>query len=78
MIEGSITDIRGGGTIQYNQMETIVFSDGSYIGKNLTSISTEDVYDVDLNAALNDLDGSESLTVQIEGVPDGATFNKMF
>nr|WP_044417005.1 vWA domain-containing protein [Halarcobacter anaerophilus] len=76
MIEGSITDIRGGGTIQYNQMETIVFSDGSYIGKEPEQvISTEDVYDVDLNAALNDLDGSESLTVQIEGVPDGATFN---
>ncbi|ADG94177.1 von Willebrand factor type A [Arcobacter nitrofigilis DSM 7299] len=75
MIEGSITDKVGGGIIQYNQMETIVFGDGTYIGEEPPSqpIPTEETYTVDINAALTDLDGSESLTVTITNVPDNAT-----
>ena len=35
---------------------------------------TNYLYDVDLSASLTDTDGSEALTVQISGVPSGATF----
>ena len=73
MIEGSITDIVGGGTIQYNQMETIVFGDGNYLGTEPQTNSNE--YNIDFSAALTDIDGSESLSIQISGVPNGATFN---
>ena len=73
MIEGSITDKIGGGTIQYNQMETIVFGDGSYIGTT-PEVSTVE-YEVDFSAALADTDGSETLTVQISGAPANAIFN---
>ncbi|MDN5069370.1 vWA domain-containing protein, partial [Aliarcobacter butzleri] len=74
MIEGSITDKKGGGTIQYNQMETIVFADGSYIGqKPQEEAPTQTIFKVDINAALTDTDGSETLNVIIKNVPASAT-----
>ncbi|MFY4822530.1 vWA domain-containing protein, partial [Aliarcobacter butzleri] len=74
MIEGSITDKKGGGTIQYNQMETIVFADGSYIGqKPQEEAPAQTIFKVDINAALTDTDGSETLSVIIKNVPASAT-----
>ncbi|MDN5131039.1 vWA domain-containing protein, partial [Aliarcobacter butzleri] len=74
MIEGSITDKKGGGTIQYNQMETIVFGDGSYIGeKPQEETPAQTIFKVDINAALTDTDGSETLSVIIKNVPASAT-----
>ncbi|MDX4068160.1 Ig-like domain-containing protein, partial [Aliarcobacter skirrowii] len=72
MIEGSITDKKGGGTIQYNQMETIVFGDGSYIGQKPQEEAPQTIFKVDISAALTDTDGSETLSVVIKGVPAGA------
>ncbi|MFY9101478.1 hypothetical protein OZY48_10580, partial [Aliarcobacter cryaerophilus] len=72
MIEGSITDKKGGGTIQYNQMETIVFGDGSYIGQKPQEEAPQTIFKVDISAALTDTDGSETLSVVIKGVPDKA------
>lgn len=37
--------------------------------------NSENIYNVDLSAALKDVDGSESLSVKISGVPTGATFD---
>ncbi|MCT7618366.1 VWA domain-containing protein, partial [Aliarcobacter butzleri] len=74
MIEGSITDKKGGGTIQYNQMETIVFGDGSYIGeKPQEETPAQTIFKVDISAALTDTDGSETLNVIIKNVPASAT-----
>ncbi|MFY4845060.1 vWA domain-containing protein, partial [Aliarcobacter butzleri] len=74
MIEGSITDKKGGGTIQYNQMETIVFGDGSYIGqKPQEEVPAQTIFKVDINAALTDTDRSETLSVIIKNVPASAT-----
>ncbi|MFW3373179.1 VWA domain-containing protein, partial [Aliarcobacter butzleri] len=74
MIEGSITDKKGGGIIQYNQMETIVFADGSYIGqKPQEEAPAQTIFKVDINAALTDTDGSETLSVIIKNVPASAT-----
>ncbi|MFW2579293.1 vWA domain-containing protein, partial [Aliarcobacter butzleri] len=74
MIEGSITDKKGGGTIQYNQMETIVFGDGSYIGeKPQEEAPAQTTFKVDISAALTDTDGSETLSVIIKNVPASAT-----
>ncbi|MFY4842329.1 vWA domain-containing protein, partial [Aliarcobacter butzleri] len=74
MIEGSITDKKSGGTIQYNQMETIVFGDGSYIGqKPQEEAPAQTIFKVDISAALTDTDGSETLSVIIKNVPASAT-----
>ncbi|MFY9070600.1 VWA domain-containing protein, partial [Aliarcobacter butzleri] len=74
MIEGSITDKKGGGTIQYNQMETIVFADGSYIGqKPQEEAPAQTIFKVDISASLTDTDGSETLSVIIKNVPASAT-----
>lgn len=43
--------------------------------KAATNSSSENIYNVDLSAALKDVDGSESLSVKISGVPTGATFD---
>ena len=69
MSEGSITDKKGGGTIQYNQMETIVFGDGSYIGQKPQEEAPQTIFKVDISAALTDTDGSETLSVVIKNLP---------
>lgn len=42
---------------------------------NTEGVITSQVYDVDISAALIDLDGSETLTIKISNVPEGATFD---
>ncbi|MFY4820101.1 VCBS domain-containing protein, partial [Aliarcobacter butzleri] len=69
MIEGSMKDKIGGGTIQYNQMETIVFGDGSYIGKE-PEPDTSEGYKYDITVKAEVIDESEKLSdVTIRDIP---------
>ncbi len=65
------------GTLGINNIEGIIFADGKTIGsvETINNSSNTVEYKVDINAALTDIDGSETLTVKIEKVPTGATFN---
>jgi len=83
-IDGTITQytgINGTGTIvgsmTVNNIEGIVFSDGETLGDlSLESSKTSTIeYQVNLSASLADTDGSETLTVEISGVPVGASFD---
>ncbi|WP_147525219.1 VWA domain-containing protein [Malaciobacter canalis] len=61
-------------------IEKLVFKDGVYdvIDGELVKegIKTFE-YDVDISAALTDTDGSETLSVKIDGVPEGATLESI-
>ncbi|WP_158239304.1 S-layer family protein, partial [Uliginosibacterium sp. TH139] len=77
--DGTITDNDTGRTINFNNIEGIVFGDGSSIGADI-SVSTVDAgyyeYPVTLSAALVDSDGSESLTsITLTGIPSGVTLS---
>lgn len=50
-------------TIEYNE-----------VGLDIEGKVNSNIYNVDLSATLKDNDGSESLSVKISGVPNGATF----
>ncbi|RXJ67096.1 hypothetical protein CRV08_10915, partial [Halarcobacter ebronensis] len=65
------------GSMRINNIEGIVFGDGSTFGsvEKVETTTTTEEYQVDFSAALTDLDGSESLTVTISNVPEGATFD---
>ena len=65
------------GTLYVNNIEGIIFADGVTVGsvEKIETITSTAEYEVDISAALNDLDGSETLTVQISGVPAGASFD---
>ncbi|RXI34527.1 Calx-beta domain-containing protein [Arcobacter defluvii] len=65
------------GSMRINNIEGIVFGDGSTFGsiEKVETTTTTINYEVDITAALVDTDGSETLTVQISGVPEGATFD---
>ena len=82
-MDGTVTQytgINGTGTVVgsmiVNNIEGILFSDGGTLGTVTVenSIATHE-YEVDFSAALADLDGSETLSVKISNVPDGASFN---
>ncbi|MGB7403611.1 MAG: immunoglobulin-like domain-containing protein, partial [Arcobacter sp.] len=73
--EFTIYEIDGNGTLQGSKfvvknIENVVFESD----KDSGTIETTEEYNVDFNAALNDVDGSESLTVTITNVPEGAEF----
>ncbi|MGE0052280.1 MAG: VWA domain-containing protein, partial [Arcobacter sp.] len=65
------------GTLYINNIEGIIFADGKTLGEVeiISTPSTTVDYEVDMSAALVDTDGSETLTIQISGVPEGATFD---
>jgi hypothetical protein len=82
-MDGTVTQytgINGTGTVVgsmiVNNIEGILFLDGGTLGTVTVenSIATHE-YEVDFSAALADLDGSETLSVKISNVPDGASFN---
>ncbi|PLY06456.1 MAG: hypothetical protein C0625_08850, partial [Arcobacter sp.] len=76
-IDGPYTLLPSGRDV-FDEVRFSALGDGDdYLIHGLTyeSANTSDEYIVDFSAALNDLDGSESLTVQISGVPEGATFD---
>ncbi len=59
-------------------IEKLVFKDGVYevVNGELVKAETKVLeYDVDINAALADVDGSETLSVRIDGVPSEATLS---
>ncbi|AXH10801.1 large adhesive protein [Malaciobacter halophilus] len=61
-------------------IEKLVFKDGVYdvIDGELVKEGTKTFeYDVDISAALTDTDGSETLSVKIDGVPEGATLESI-
>ncbi|PHO17513.1 hypothetical protein CPU12_10110 [Malaciobacter molluscorum LMG 25693] len=76
-IDCQIRDKQTGKILTVNNVEGIVFADGTTKGDvevptTPPETRTEVEYDVDINAALTDLDGSESLTVTITNVPEDA------
>ena len=83
-MDGTITQYSGAngtgtiiGTMTVNNIEGIIFADGVTLGtvEKVSSSTGREEYEVDFSAALADIDGSETLTVLISGVPIGATFN---
>ncbi|WP_424712504.1 immunoglobulin-like domain-containing protein [Malaciobacter marinus] len=61
-------------------IEKLVFKDGVYdvIDGELVKEGTKTFeYDVDISATLTDTDGSETLSVKIDGVPEGATLESI-
>ncbi|AGH80833.1 hemagglutinin/hemolysin-like protein [Psychromonas sp. CNPT3] len=68
-------DSSGSGDNLYN-IDRLVFADGVYLVQADGSFIAEGIsvveYDVDINASLNDLDGSESMIIEIHDVPDAA------
>ena len=82
-INTQIIDNSTGQTITVNNVEAISFGDGEVVG-NADLVDRDvggdaeaepTVYDLDIDSALTDLDGSESLTVTLGPVPEGVTFS---
>jgi hypothetical protein len=73
-LDGHIVDKDTGKTLTFNNIEGIAFGDGSGINSQITTTNYYE-YNVDISAALADLDGSETLTVTITNVPTGATLS---
>ncbi|RXJ91104.1 hypothetical protein CRV01_02175, partial [Arcobacter sp. CECT 8983] len=72
-IDARIKDLDTGKILTVNNIEGIVFGDGTTKGDaEVPSSDTNVEYDIDFSAELKDLDGSESLTVTITNVPEGA------
>ena len=74
-IDCQIKDKDTGGILTVNNIEGIIFADGQTLGKveKIESSSSTVEYKVDINAALTDTDGSETLSVIIKNVPASAT-----
>ncbi|MFY4742310.1 vWA domain-containing protein, partial [Aliarcobacter butzleri] len=74
-IDCHIKDKDTGGILTVNNIEGIIFADGQTLGKveKIESSSSTVEYKVDINAALTDTDGSETLSVIIKNVPASAT-----
>ena len=82
-INTQIIDNNTGQTITVNNVEAISFGDGEVVG-NADLVDRDaggdaagepTVYDLDIDSALTDLDGSESLTITLGPVPEGVTFS---
>ncbi|MEQ9488229.1 MAG: type I secretion C-terminal target domain-containing protein [Alphaproteobacteria bacterium] len=75
-ISAQVRDLDTGKTVTINNVETISFADGVVVGDpslvSSTASSAIVTNDLTIDAALTDTDGSESLTIQVAGVPDGA------
>ncbi|WP_412558770.1 Ig-like domain-containing protein [Thalassospira sp. MIT1370] len=78
VINTQIIDLDTGETLTVNQIEAISFGDGVVVG-NADLVQAPETggisYPVTIEAALNDADGSESLSITITGVPEGATLS---
>ncbi|WP_336107226.1 Ig-like domain-containing protein [Thalassospira sp. CH_XMU1420-2] len=78
VINTQIIDLDTGKTLTVNQIEAISFGDGVVVG-NADLVQAPETggisYPVTIEAALNDADGSESLSITITGVPEGATLS---
>ncbi|WP_289078385.1 Ig-like domain-containing protein [uncultured Thalassospira sp.] len=78
VINTQIIDLDTGKTLTVNQIEAISFGDGVVVG-NADLVQAPETggisYPVTIEAALNDADGSESLSITITGVPEDATLS---
>lgn len=76
-IHAKILDIETGERLLVNHFEAIQFGDGSLIGdRDLIEFPEPDtVYELRIEAASVDADGSESLCIYISGLPDGTQLN---
>ncbi|MGB0681988.1 MAG: Ig-like domain-containing protein [Magnetovibrionaceae bacterium] len=81
-ISAQVVDLETGNTLTLNNVEAIAFGDGGSIGdeslidwdlQNGGEAST--TYPLDISASLNDLDGSESLSITVDNLPEGATLS---
>ncbi|WP_417803930.1 hypothetical protein [Thalassospira lucentensis] len=91
MINTQIIDLDTGQTLTVNQVEAISFADGTVVGNaDLVEAPSEPgsgdgnsggaetgamSYPITIEASLNDVDGSETLSITISGVPDGASLS---
>ena len=81
-ISAQVVDLDTGQTVTMNNVEAIVFGDGSVIGdENLVDpdlvnqASAQVTYDLNIDSSLTDTDGSESLSITVDGLPDGAVLS---
>ncbi len=85
-INTQIIDNSTGQTITVNNVEAISFGDGEVVGNadlvdrdagggDTGGEPSATVYDLDIDSALSDIDGSESLTITLGPVPDGVSFS---
>ncbi len=78
VINTQIIDLDTGQMLTVNHIEAIAFGDGVVIGDANLVQSTEAsgiIYPITIEAALTDTDGSETLSITVTGVPDGATLS---
>ncbi|MEQ8320054.1 MAG: cadherin-like domain-containing protein, partial [Rhodospirillales bacterium] len=77
-ISAQIVDLDTGQTLTVNNIEAIAFGDGDVIGDadivRWPDTDTETVvtYDLDISSSLTDTDGSETLSITVDGLPEGA------
>ncbi len=80
LISGQISE--GGRWLTFNNVEAIVFGDGSVIGnkglapKEGGKSEETATYPLDVTAALADVNGAESLEISVSGLPAGFTLNR--
>ncbi|MAO55091.1 MAG: hypothetical protein CMM61_05270, partial [Rhodospirillaceae bacterium] len=80
-INTQIIDLDTGQTLTVNNIETIGFGDGTSVG-NADLLPAYDTggesvvtYPLDITSELQDIDGSETLSITVSGLPDGAVLS---
>ena len=81
LINTQIIDLDTGQTLTVNNIETIAFGDGTYRGNadllpdyNAGGESVV-TYPLDITSELQDIDGSETLSITVSGLPEGAVLS---
>ena len=82
MINTQIIDLDTGQMITVNNIEAIGFGDGTHVGNgDLVEFQTPDTgetvvtYPLDITSSLTDTDGSETLSITLSGLPEGAVLS---
>ncbi len=81
VISAQIVDLDTGQTITMNNVEAIGFSDGQTIGNADLIIDPPNdtvpqvTYDLNIDSNLTDTDGSETLSITVDDLPDGAVLS---
>ncbi|OSQ42802.1 beta strand repeat-containing protein, partial [Thalassospira alkalitolerans] len=78
VINTQIIDLDTGQMLTVNQIEAISFGDGVVVGNTDLVQSSETgsiAYPVTIDAALTDADGSETLSINVTGLPENATLS---
>jgi len=81
LINTQIIDLDTGQTLTVNNIETIAFGDGTHVG-NADLLPQYDTggesvvtYPLDITSELQDIDGSETLSITVSGLPEGAVLS---